>query len=164
MFFTGVSVPCNSLGTHFFNVSLEKGGILEEHYFSLELKTENRCSMYFWTLRNGISLLQLSGKYIFVHVQIRVYSVSTVQKHSEITECEFTILFLMEKEFIINFQQIQSSNWEKLINSFYYINICKSRILQVRLQQYMNQELPNVQAGFRKGDRKSTRLNSSHNA
>ena len=25
------------------------------------------------------------------------------------------------------------------------------KILQARLQQYMNQELPNVQAGFRKG-------------
>jgi len=25
------------------------------------------------------------------------------------------------------------------------------KILQVRLQQYVNQELPNVQAGFRKG-------------
>ena len=25
------------------------------------------------------------------------------------------------------------------------------KILQVRLQQYMNQELPDVQAGFRKG-------------
>ena len=25
------------------------------------------------------------------------------------------------------------------------------KILQVRLQQYMNRELPNVQAGFRKG-------------
>ena len=27
------------------------------------------------------------------------------------------------------------------------------KILQVRLQQYMNQELPDVQAGFRKGRR-----------
>ena len=62
------------------------------------------------------------------------------------------------------------------------------KILQARLQQYVNQELPDVQAGFRKGretrdqvanirwiiekarefqkniflDRKSTRLNSSH--
>ena len=49
-------------------------------------------------------------------------------------------------------------------------------ILQASLQQYMNRELPDVQAGFRKGrgtrdqianihwiiDRKSTRLNSSH--
>ena len=32
------------------------------------------------------------------------------------------------------------------------------KILQARLQQYMNRELPDVQAG----DRKSTRLNSSH--
>ena len=65
------------------------------------------------------------------------------------------------------------------------------KILQARLQQYVNRELPDVQAGFRKGeepaitlptsagswkkqessrktsisallDRKSTRLNSSH--
>ena len=27
------------------------------------------------------------------------------------------------------------------------------KILQVRLQQYVNQELPNIQAGFRKGKR-----------
>src|SRR5574340_819223 len=41
------------------------------------------------------------------------------------------------------------------------------KILQARLQQYMNCELLDVQADFRKGrgtreDRKSTRLNSSH--
>ena len=49
------------------------------------------------------------------------------------------------------------------------------RILQVRLQQYMNQELPGVQAGFRKGrgtrdqiankyplDRKSKRVPEKH--
>ena len=49
------------------------------------------------------------------------------------------------------------------------------RILQVRLQQYMNQELPDVQAGFRKGrgtrdqiankyplDRKSKRVPEKH--
>ena len=38
------------------------------------------------------------------------------------------------------------------------------KILQARLQQYVNREIPDVQAGFRKGrgDRKSTRLNSSH--
>src|SRR5574339_651218 len=49
------------------------------------------------------------------------------------------------------------------------------KILQARLQQYVSCELPDVQAGFRKGrgtrdqianiqDRKSTRLNSSHQA
>ena len=38
------------------------------------------------------------------------------------------------------------------------------QILQARLQQYVNHEIADVQAGFRKGDRKSTRLNSSHNA
>ena len=47
VFFTGVLVPCNSFGTHFFNVSLEKGGILEERYFYLELKTENHYGVYF---------------------------------------------------------------------------------------------------------------------
>ena len=32
-----------------------------------------------------------------------------------------------------------------------YVNKLKLKILQVRLQQYVNEELPNVQAGFRKG-------------
>ena len=31
------------------------------------------------------------------------------------------------------------------------------KILQARLQQYMNQELPDVQAGFRKGRVRGTR-------
>ena len=35
------------------------------------------------------------------------------------------------------------------------------KILQVRLQQYMNQELPDVQAGFRKG-RGNQRSNCQH--
>ena len=34
------------------------------------------------------------------------------------------------------------------------------KILQVRLQQYVNQELPDVQAGFRKG--RGTRSNCQH--
>ena len=106
-------------------------------------------------MRNVISLLQLPGKYIFVHVQNRVYSVSTVQKHSEITECEFTILFLMEKEFIMNFQQMQSSNWEKLIDSFkskfYIILTFVSPEFSSVASTTHEQELPNVQAGFRKG-------------
>ena len=34
------------------------------------------------------------------------------------------------------------------------------KILQARLQQYMSQELPDVQAGFRKG--RGTRINCQH--
>ena len=32
------------------------------------------------------------------------------------------------------------------------------KILQARLQQYMNQELPDVQAGFRKGEEPEIKL------
>ena len=36
------------------------------------------------------------------------------------------------------------------------------KILQVKLQQYMNQELPEVQAGFRKGKRTRDQIASTH--
>ena len=36
------------------------------------------------------------------------------------------------------------------------------KILQARLQQYMNQELPEVQAGFRKGKRTRDQIASTH--
>ena len=36
------------------------------------------------------------------------------------------------------------------------------KILQVRLQQYMNQELSDVQAGFRKGRRTRNQITSIH--
>ena len=49
------------------------------------------------------------------------------------------------------------------LHSFHMLSKVMLKIPQARLQQYVNQELPDVQAGFRKGlDRKSTRLNSSH--
>ena len=35
------------------------------------------------------------------------------------------------------------------------------KILQARLQQYMNDELPDVQAGFRKGKRYDERMNNT---
>ena len=34
---------------------------------------------------------------------------------------------------------------------FFYLKVVMLKILQARLQQYMNHELPDVQAGFRKG-------------
>ena len=40
----------------------------------------------------------------------------------------------------------QLCEWTKKPTELYML-----KILQVRLQQYMNQELPDVQAGFRKG-------------
>ena len=36
------------------------------------------------------------------------------------------------------------------------------KILQARLQQYMNQELPDVQAGFRKGRRTRDQISNIH--
>ena len=36
------------------------------------------------------------------------------------------------------------------------------KILQARLQQYMNQELPNVQAGFRKGRGTRDQIANNH--
>ena len=36
------------------------------------------------------------------------------------------------------------------------------KILQARLQQYMNQELPHVQAGFRKGRRTRDQIANIH--
>ena len=38
----------------------------------------------------------------------------------------------------------------KLLNNWSHLKVML-KILQARLQQYMNWELPNVQAGFRKG-------------
>ena len=38
----------------------------------------------------------------------------------------------------------------------------KLKIFQVRLQQYVNQELPDVQAGFRKGRRTRDQIVSIH--
>ena len=43
--------------------------------------------------------------------------------------------------------------WQTLMclkKSVYYQSNCGTQFLQARLQQYMNQELPDVQAGFRK--------------
>ena len=37
------------------------------------------------------------------------------------------------------------------LHSSHIANKVMLKILQARFQQYMNQELPNVQAGFRKG-------------
>ena len=37
------------------------------------------------------------------------------------------------------------------LHSFHMLTKVMLRILQARLQQYMNHELPDVQAGFRKG-------------
>ena len=36
------------------------------------------------------------------------------------------------------------------------------KILQARLQQYMNREIPNVQAGFRKGRRTKDQIANIH--
>ena len=36
------------------------------------------------------------------------------------------------------------------------------KILQVRLQQYMNRELPDVQAGFREGRETRNQISNSH--
>ena len=45
-------------------------------------------------------------------------------------------------------QRIQTTSQ---LHSFYMISKVILKILQARLQQYVNQELPDVQAGFRKG-------------
>ena len=37
------------------------------------------------------------------------------------------------------------------LHSFHMLSKVMLKILQARLQQYMNQELPDVQVGFRKG-------------
>ena len=44
----------------------------------------------------------------------------------------------------------ECSNYPRIVH-ISYANKVMLKILQVRLQQYMNQELPDVQAGFRKG-------------
>ena len=43
------------------------------------------------------------------------------------------------------------SNYHSIVLISHDSKILKLKILQVRLQQYMNRELPDVQAGFRKG-------------
>ena len=46
--------------------------------------------------------------------------------------------------------QYQIKTWPKNVMLISHVNKVMLKILQVRLQQYMNQELSNVQAGFRK--------------
>ena len=46
----------------------------------------------------------------------------------------------------IIFQDLKELNWNS-ITSTSFVQV----ILQARLQQYMNRELPDIQAGFRKG-------------
>ena len=66
---------------------------------------------------------------------------------------QFTFKILIEVGF---FFLITSLNWH---GSFYHEELCIClvknwlllKILQVRLQQYMDWELPDVQSGFRKG-------------
>ena len=47
---------------------------------------------------------------------------------------------------VINFYQYSS-----VLVSYYLIFILGTKLLQARLQQYVNGEIPDVQAGFRKG-------------
>ena len=52
-----------------------------------------------------------------------------------------------------NPKERQCQRMLKLLHNFTHLNTSKVmlKILQARLQQYMNHELPDVQAGFRKG-------------
>ena len=62
--------------------------------------------------------------------------------------------------FWVLIQRKQNTNSERFVQHFFHYSIfffltiaskVMLKILLVRLQQYMNQELPDVQAGFRKG-------------
>ena len=57
--------------------------------------------------------------------------------------------------FHVNPKERQFQRMFKLphIALFSYVNKVMLKILQARLQQYVNHELPDVQAGFRKGRR-----------
>ena len=46
---------------------------------------------------------------------------------------------------------IPSSSGPRFVRTLHYDPSVLLKILQARLQQYVNQELPDVQAGFRKG-------------
>ena len=43
-----------------------------------------------------------------------------------------------------------------------YVSKVMLKILQARLQQYVNQELPDIQAGFRKGRETRNQIANSH--
>ena len=47
------------------------------------------------------------------------------------------------------------------LHSFSHASKLMLKILQARLQQYMNRELPDVQAGFRKGEEPEIKLPTS---
>ena len=62
---------------------------------------------------------------------------------------------LEKVSFHSNPKESQCQRMFKLSHNFTHINVCKAmlKILQTRLQQYVTHELPDVQAGFRKGRR-----------
>ena len=60
---------------------------------------------------------------------------------------------LEKVSFHSNPKERQCQRMLKLLHNCTHLNASKVmlKILQARLQQYMNHEIPNVQAGFRKG-------------
>ena len=58
-----------------------------------------------------------------------------------------------KSQFSLQAQEGQCQRMFKLLHNCTHLNASKVmlKILQARLQQYMNRELPDVQAGFRKG-------------
>ena len=63
-----------------------------------------------------------------------------------------------------NSEEGQCQRMFKPLHSFTHLTHCKVilKILQARLQQYVNHELPDVQAGFRKGRRTRDQIVNIH--
>ena len=62
----------------------------------------------------------------------------------------FSYLLLNKVNFHSNPKERQCQRMLKLLNNCSHLKVML-KILQARLQQYLNHELPDVQAGFRKG-------------
>ena len=63
--------------------------------------------------------------------------------------------------FILIQKKSNTKGWSNYRTLISHVSEVMLKILQVRLQQYMNRELPDVQAGFRKGRRTRDQLPTS---
>ena len=57
----------------------------------------------------------------------------------------------MSAHFVIAMEMWQYKTSDRIFKYEFYTTVLMLKILQPRLQQYMNRELPDIQAGFRKG-------------
>ena len=87
-----------------------------------------------------------------------------IQTPVEFSVCIFALLRNLEQDSQFSFQprrKVMSKNAQTTTQLHTSHTLVMFKILQARLQQYVNREHPDVQAGFRKGEEPEIRLPTS---